>query len=1012
MKRQFILSFLALFLFTISLNAQIRVNEIVASNSASYSDENGKFGDWIEIYNGSNISVNIGGYYFSDDPAQPTKWQLPTNKSASTTIGAKSFLILWADGALTDGPLHLDFKLSASGESVVITAADGTTLVDSVTFPSQTTDISWARDVDGTGTFSYANPTPNATNAGSIIVNETASTPTFSLPSGFYPAGLTLAISSETPSAAIHYTLNGSVPTINSAVYTTPITTDTSIVLRAIAFEAGKDPSKVATNTYLIGNQHTIPIVSFVMEPDSLFDYDKGMYVIGDSSETTGVYPFKGANFWEDFTYPVHIEYIDENGNTGFEFDAGARIAGNYSRAFPKKSFMVNNNSKYGTNKFTYPLFPENDYNDYDGFVLRASAEERSRLLNEIVRTVNLEGNHANAMQSTRPVILYINGKYWGIYSIQERKNDDFVEARYGAKDIDLIKGYDTPTEGDYVAYAAMINRILDETLTGDDFFQYIESVLDIDSFTDHWIYQVYTSHGDENNIRYWSDRDPMGIEHPRFWLPTPDNTSLTVNTKKWSYISYDFDWWQNLGVENPANYYSTFREFLTDNTGGYQLLGRMMENDTYKKIFLTRLADLMNTSFKPDYMMALIDSIDTSIAPEIQQDIARWTDGWYDIGGPTNYDMEYIRTITEWYVQDIPDYLYGEISDTLQTDTVRVNLNNIENGLVQVNTIKPTLSNGNWSGIYFTDTELYINAIPAIGYEFAGWIINGENNSSSPSITIPLTTVPLNITAQFQSAERIIVINEINYKSSPDFDTGDWVELHNTSSEAVNLSGWVLKDDDDTHEYIIPEGTSIAANGYLVLTRNSALFTALNTTVDNYIGDFDFGLGGTADQVRLFNNNGTLVDFVAYTNEAPWPTAAAGNGPTLELTDPSSDNSLAENWFAATETGGTPGRENGVLYTSTEDDSSVPSKFELSQNYPNPFNPTTNISFNIQKAGNVELSVYNMLGQKISTLINAPLSAGIHSVTFDAQNLSSGVYLYRIVAGNHTKTMRMVLLK
>jgi|SRR5690554_2406059 len=102
MKRQFILSFLALFLFTISLNAQIRVNEIVASNSASYSDENGKFGDWIEIYNGSNISVNIGGYYFSDDPAQPKKWQLSTNNSSSITIGANSFLILWADGAPTD----------------------------------------------------------------------------------------------------------------------------------------------------------------------------------------------------------------------------------------------------------------------------------------------------------------------------------------------------------------------------------------------------------------------------------------------------------------------------------------------------------------------------------------------------------------------------------------------------------------------------------------------------------------------------------------------------------------------------------------------------------------------------------------------------------------------------------------------------------------------------------------------------------------------------------------------
>ncbi len=1012
MKNRYYLPFLALFLLSLTANAQIKVNEIIASNEASHSDENGDFDDWIEIYNSSDISINIGGYYFSDDPAEPTKWQIPTNQSASTTIGAKGFMILWADSSPEEGPLHLDFKLGASGESVIITAADGTTLIDSVNFPQQSSDISWARETDGTGSFSYSTPSPNASNVGTVIVGEQASTPTFSLSSGFYPAGLTIALSSENESAEIHYTLNGSVPTINSAVYSAPITTDTSIVLRAIAFEDGKDASEIATNTYIIGNQHTFPVVSFVMEPDSLFDYDKGMYVIGDSSETTGEYPYVGANFWEDFAYPVHIEYIDENGNTGFEFDAEAEIAGNFSRAFPKKSFTINNNDKYGTNTFTYPLFPENSYNEYDGFVLRAGAEERSRLQNEILRTINVEWNHANAMQGTRPVILYINGKYWGIYSLQERKNDDFIEARYGADDIDMIKGYDTATDGDYEAYEDMIDNFLDESLTGDEFYQYLDSVLDIESFTDHWIYQIYTSHGDENNIRYWRDRDPNGIENPRFWLPTASNAFETVNTKKWHYVSYDFDWWQNLGEEDPANYFSSFRRFLTDETGGYQLLGRLMKNDTYKEVFLTRLADLMNTAFKPDYMMALIDSIDTSIEPEIQQDIDRWSDGWYDIGGPTDYDMEWVRTTAEWYVEDMPDYLYGEISDTLQADTVRVNLNNIENGVIQLNTIQPPLTDGDWSGIYFEGTELYLNATSAPGFEFAGWIVNDENVSSSASFSMPLTTEPLNITAQFQSAERIIVINEINYKSSDDFDTDDWIELHNTSGDAVDVSGWVLKDDDDAHEFIFPEGTSIAANGYLVLTRDQVLFSSINTSVENVIGDFDFGFGSSADQVRLFNDDDILVDIVAYTNEAPWPTAAAGDGPTLELTDASSDNALAENWFAATKAGGTPGRENGGVYTSSEDEIGIPNKFDLSQNYPNPFNPTTNISFSIQKAGKVELSVYNMLGQKVSTLINAPLTAGTHSVTFDAQNLSSGVYLYRIVSGNQTKTMRMVLLK
>ncbi|HCI70321.1 MAG TPA: hypothetical protein DHV30_06865, partial [Balneola sp.] len=96
-------------------------------------------------------------------------------------------------------------------------------------------------------------------------------------------------------------------------------------------------------------------------------------------------------------------------------------------------------------------------------------------------------------------------------------------------------------------------------------------------------------------------------------------------------YISYDFDWWENLGDE-PNEFVSSLRDFMNGSTGGYKILGRMLENDRYKEIFLNRLADLLNTSFQPEYMMGLIDSIDTAINPEMSRDIARWTDGWYDI--------------------------------------------------------------------------------------------------------------------------------------------------------------------------------------------------------------------------------------------------------------------------------------------------------------------------------------------------------------------------------------------
>lgn len=970
--------------------AQLFVNEIMASNSTTISDNYNEFDDWVEIYNAGNVSVNLAGMYITDDASNLTKWQIPNTSSAQTTINANGYLLLWLDGDTNQGVHHASFKLSSKGEHFALVESDGSTVIDSVTFGAQTTDISYARAVDGTGDFEFQTPTPNATNNGNTIA-ERSNPPSFTIASGFYSGELTVGFN-PAPNSEIRYETGGKTPTAQSQLYTNPIAFDTTTIIRAIAIETGKAPSIPVTNSYFFDSPHTIPVVSFVMDPDSLFDYDKGMYVIGDSSETTGVYPYKGANFWEDFEYPMNLEYFNEIGSPEFEFRAEAKIAGNFSRAFPKKSFTVNNNSEFGLSELQYPLFEENSYTSYDGFTLRAGAEDRSRLLNEVLREVNLDWGHKNAMQAYKYSALYINGQYWGIYNIYERKNDDFVESRYGFSDIDMIKDYDIVTDGDYIAYQELISKFNDSSLNGQAFFDYASSAIDLESFTDHWVYQVYTSHGDPNNLRYFRPREQDG---------------------KWHFISHDFDWWRNLGTQ-PGNYYPSFKYFLSKDPFGYWLFGRMMENPTYKDIFLNRFADMLNTAFQPDYLTEIIDELNAKLQPEMPRDIARWNDGWYDNGGPTDFDMSYISDLLDTYMVEYPLHLYSEIADTLGNDTVRVNIEYAENGMINLNSITPETSTNNpWSGIYFSDTEITLSTTPAVGYQVAQWKVNGENYSTESTVKLPLTNTPVTISVTFAEISTMLVINEINYNSSPSFDTADWIEIYNPTDSPIDVSGWEFKDDDDTHSFIIPNGTIIQNDGYLVLAASTSALTTLNPYAKNVIGDFNFGLSGSSDTIRLFNDEGHLIDVVTYFDKAPWPTEPDGNGATLELSSPELDNSLAESWIASTRTGGTPGWENGTLPTSNENEGKdTPDDFVLAQNFPNPFNPSTNISFKLPSATKVELSVFNLLGQKVASLVNENLSAGNHTFTFDATNLSSGIYLYQLKTPTTTLTNRMVLVK
>ena len=141
---------------------QVVINEVMSSNITTIQDEAGDFEDYIELYNSGNTTISLYGYYLSDDPAKPWKWQLP-----NTTMAPDSYILIWADDEGDEGDYHAGFKIDVDGETIAMygPSADGYPLVEQVEVPSLDDDISWGRLPNGTGEFTFLpEPSPGKNN--------------------------------------------------------------------------------------------------------------------------------------------------------------------------------------------------------------------------------------------------------------------------------------------------------------------------------------------------------------------------------------------------------------------------------------------------------------------------------------------------------------------------------------------------------------------------------------------------------------------------------------------------------------------------------------------------------------------------------------------------------------------------------------------------------------------------------------------------------------------------------
>ena len=166
---------------------------------------------------------------------------------------------------------------------------------------------------------------------------------------------------------------------------------------------------------------------------------------------------------------------------------------------------------------------------------------------------------------------------------------------------------------------------------------------------------------------------------------------------------------------------------------------------------------------------------------------------------------------------------------------------------------------------------------------------------------------------AHFREIERPVTINEIAYHSAEDLDFGDWLELYNPSSAEVDLSGWVLEDGDE-NRFEVPDGTTLLGGGFAVLCSDCEALSIIAGDVQ-VVGEIGFNFSNNGEALFLFDRDGELVDWVEYSDEAPWPVEADGDGSTLELIDPLADNAIPENWAASIVPSGTPGIENSRFW-------------------------------------------------------------------------------------------------
>jgi hypothetical protein len=900
---------------------------------------------------------------------------------------------------------HLNFKINAAGDTLMLTNPAGI-MIDSLYTGEIPTDISLGLKPDGiTSRWLFSEPTPGMANNSRAFTVQSNTDPVFSNAGGFFTAPIDLTISGAESSDSIWYTTDGSEPGRDDLLYSGPLYLTESTVIRSIILGPERMNRKPVTHSYLFRTgQPTLTTISLSTDSLNFFDLDTGIYAMGPNAGAD--FPFFGANFWEDWERPIHIELYEKGGNLGMDADAGVKIYGAWSRANAQRSMAFFARGRYGTDAFGYKLFPELPFTEYNNFILRNSGNDWNNTMFRDALMCSLLDQTDLDRLAYQPASIYLNGNYWGLLNIREKINEHFLATHHGIDpfQVDLLDAWSNPINGDAEHYNQMLNFLYSNSPSIKANYDHVKTMMNVENFMEYQLSQIYFNNTDwpSNNVKLWRPRTPEG---------------------RWRWIVYDTDF--GFGIWDADQFKYTFNTLafaLATNGPDYPnppwstfLLRRLLECQEFKNEFINRFADRLNTAFSYQHVLQRINQMSNTIAEEMPYHLARWNQ-WGENIDTWNWNVEIMRTFASQRVSYMHTYISQQFGNLGYT-SLKITTSSPLSGTVKLNTL--TLESFPWEGTYFKKVPVLLTAQPNAGYRFVNWE-GPVDNPLSLSTTLTLSGMTT-IKAVFEangSSLNDIVINEIYYNDPPDFDADDWVELYNKGVTTINLSGWILKDEDAVHRFVIPSGSHIYPNEYMVLSRDASKFTVAYPDKNTPIGDFSFGFGSSGDCVRLFTGDSVLVDEVCYGVIAPWPSAPNDVGTSIELTNPDYDNSLAINWIASSSPHGTPGESNSFFTGIKKIDSNNSSAgSHLLQSYPNPFSSITTLQYEVSEPEWVKIAIYDLHGNLVSVLIEGETDPGIKEVSWDGcgpsgTRIAPGVYICILETRNATSRHRLVMIR